>query len=182
MGQAVPIEWVFTIPISDPRQDCKQIGTVAMSLPPPPMNSARPGVTAALMAETGLSESILRRLVERFYDRIRADEVLGPIFSDHIDDWPRHLDRMVDFWSSVALMTGAYHGQPMRAHAHLKLTPAHFARWLALFEDIARAHFSPEGAAHMIERAQRIARSLEMGLIPLTLPTARDRALQGAQS
>ena len=141
-----------------------------MTFNPPPVASARPAITAALMEETGLDEAILRTLVHRFYDRVRADEVLGPVFAARITDWGPHLERMVTFWSSVALMTGDYHGQPMQAHRHLALTPAHFARWLALFTETARTHFTAEGAAHMTERAQRIARSLEMGLIPLVLP------------
>ena len=57
-----------------------------MSLPSPRITSARPEITAALMAETGLDEDILRKLVHRFYDRVRADAVLGPIFADHIAD------------------------------------------------------------------------------------------------
>jgi len=36
-----------------------------------------------------------------------------------------------------------------------------------------RARLTPEGAAHMLERARRIARRLEMGLIPLNLPARR---------
>jgi hemoglobin len=69
----------------------------------------------------------------------------------------------------------------MRAHAHLALTPAHFARWLALFEATARVHFTEEGAGHMLERARRIARSLEMGLIPLALPARGHPTAPGAQ-
>ncbi len=152
--------------------------------PSPPIPEGperRAAITAEVMARTGLNPGAIERFLRAFYGAARTDELLAPAFAT-VADWEAHIATIATFWSSVALMTGAYHGQPMRAHAHLKLTPAHFARWLALFEDIARAHFSPEGAAHMIERAQRIARSLEMGLIPLTLPTARDRALQGAQS
>ena len=75
----------------------------AITTPPP---SARPEMTAALMAETGLNADVLRDLVRRFYCRVRADAVLGPIFAARITDWAPHLDRMVNFWSSVALMTG----------------------------------------------------------------------------
>ncbi|HWT08064.1 MAG TPA: group III truncated hemoglobin [Roseomonas sp.] len=151
------------------------------SPPSPEGPERRAALTAEVMARTGLNPGTIERFLRAFYGAARTDALLGPAFAG-VADWEAHIATIVRFWSSVALMTGAYHGQPMRAHAHLKLTPAHFARWLALFEDIARAHFSPEGAAHMIERAQRIARSLEMGLIPLTLPTARDRALQGTPS
>ena len=135
-----------------------------MSLPPPPMASARPEITAALMAETGLDEDILRKLVHRFYDRVRADAVLGPIFADRIADWPVHLERMVDFWSSVALMTGRFHGAPMPAHARLPVTWAHFECWLDLFRATAAEVCPPAGAALVVDRAERIARSLHMAV------------------
>ena len=63
-----------------------------MTFPPPPVASARPEITAALMAETGLDEGILRSLVHRFYDKVRADEVLGPVFAGRITDWAPHLE------------------------------------------------------------------------------------------
>lgn len=135
-----------------------------MSLSPQPMASARPEITAALMAETGLDENILRNLVHRFYDRVRADAVLGPVFADRIADWTPHLERMVAFWSSVALMTGQYHGAPMPAHATLPVTWAHFDRWLDLFRATAEEVCPPAGAALVIDRAGRIARSLHMAV------------------
>ena len=140
----------------------------------------RAAIVAEISARTGLNPTNIEAFLRAFYGAARVDPLLGPAF-DGVADWEAHIATIARFWSSVALMTGGYHGQPMQAHAHLKLTPAHFARWLALFQEIARAHFTAEGAAHMIERAQRIARSLEMGLIPLKLPTARGSALQGAQ-
>lgn len=153
--------------------------------PSPPIPEGperRAALTAEIMARTSLNPGAIERFLRAFYGAARADALLGPAFAG-VADWEAHIATIARFWSSVALMTGGYHGQPMQAHAHLRLTPAHFARWLALFEVIAHAHFTPEGAAHMIERAQRIARSLEMGLIPLTLPsTARGRAPQGALS
>ncbi len=95
--------------------------------------SARPEMTAAIMAETGLDEEILRDLVHSFYDKVRRDAVLGPIFAARITDWGPHLERMVAFWSSVALMTGRYHGRPVPAHTPLPIDGAHFQRWLGLF-------------------------------------------------
>jgi hemoglobin len=122
---------------------------------------------------TGLDAAAIEAFLRAFYCAARRDPLLGPAF-DRVEDWEAHIATLTRFWGSVALMTGGYHGQPMQAHAHLALTPAHFARWLALFEDTARVHFTPQGAEHMLERARRIARSLEMGLIPLPLP-ARGR-------
>lgn len=135
-----------------------------MSFDRPAIISARPALTAEIMANTGLDEAILHRLVHRFYDRVRADALLGPIFAARIRDWGPHLDRMVEFWSSVALMTGRYHGAPVPAHATLPVDWTHFDRWLTLFRATAGEVCPPAGAAHVIERAERIARSLHMAV------------------
>ena len=71
---------------------------------------------------------------------------------------------MVAFWSSVALMTGAYHGRPVPAHLGLPVRWDHFERWLSLFRETAHDTYSPAGAAHVIERAERIARSLNLAV------------------
>ena len=89
---------------------------------------------------------------------------LGPIFAARIADWEPHLRRMVAFWSAVALMTGRYHGQPMEKHLPLPVDAQHFDRWLALFEATAAEACPPAAAAHFIERARRIAQSLELGI------------------
>jgi hemoglobin len=71
---------------------------------------------------------------------------------------------MCEFWSSVALMTGRYHGQPMRTHLPLPVDGRHFDRWLALFDAAARELCPSRAAEHFIERARRIAESLELGI------------------
>ena len=90
--------------------------------------------------------------------------LLGLIFETRICDWESHLKRMCDFWSSVALMTGRYHGTPMAKHLPLPVDAEHFDRWLALFEETAREICPPKAADHFIERARRIAESLEIGI------------------
>lgn len=130
----------------------------------PRIASARPDMTAALMERTGLDEAMLADLVHRFYGKVRGDAVLGPIFEARITDWAPHLERMVAFWSSVALMTGRYHGAPVPAHASLPVTWAHFDRWLTLFRETAQEVCPPEGARHVIAAAERIARSLNMAV------------------
>lgn len=136
-----------------------------------PIRSARPALTAELMVETGLDEDRLTALVHRFYDKVRADAVLGPIFAERIADWSAHLAKMVDFWSSVALMTGRYHGAPVVKHAALPVGWAHFERWLTLFRETAHETCPPPGAALVIECAERIARSLSFAIED----AARDR-------
>ena len=143
--------------------------------------SARPEMTAAVTAATQLDEALLRTLVQGFYSKVRSDTLLGPIFAEHVSDWAPHIERMVTFWSSVALMTGRYHGRPHQAHTKLAISAMHFDRWLALFRETARETCSPAGAAHLITRAERIARSLlsaveETQTAPApVLPCARTR-------
>lgn len=112
-----------------------------------------------------LDEAMIRALVHGFYARVRADAELGPIFARAIKDWDPHLATMCDFWSSVMLTTGRYHGRPMVAHMkHKEIQPGHFIRWLALFRQTAEELCPPEIAARFVEKAENIARSLQLGL------------------
>jgi hemoglobin len=124
----------------------------------------REEITARIAAHTGITEGIIEQLVRGFYARVREDVVLGPVFEAKIVDWEPHLAQMFAFWSSVALMTGRYHGTPMIKHIKLPIDAGHFDRWLALFEETAREICPPQAAAHFIDRAQRIASSLELGV------------------
>lgn len=135
-----------------------------MTIPVKSAVERRAEITAAIQATTGIDEALIERLVRGFYARVREDALIGPVFAARIVDWEPHLQQMFAFWSSVALMTGNYHGQPMRKHVPLPVDARHFDRWLALFEDTARDLCSPKAAEHFIERARRIAESLELGI------------------
>jgi len=124
----------------------------------------REQIVADIMARTGITETMIERLVHGFYAKVRADEMLAPVFDARIRDWGPHLSQMCAFWSSVALMSGRYHGAPMPKHLPLPIDAAHFDRWLALFEETAAEICPSEAAAHFIERARRIAASLELGV------------------
>ncbi len=121
-------------------------------------------ITASIVERTGIDEPMIERLVRTFYGAVRTDDLIGPVFAERIADWEPHLQRMCEFWSSVALMSGRYHGQPMVKHMPLPVDGRHFDRWLELFERTAREVCPPAAADHFIERAQRIAQSLEMGI------------------
>lgn len=117
-----------------------------------------------IRGETGIDEAMIARLVDGFYERVRLDPLIGPVFNDRITDWGPHLAQMRLFWSSVALMSGVYHGRPMPKHLPLPVDARHFDRWLNLFEATARDLCPPVAADHFIERARRIAQSLELGI------------------
>jgi hemoglobin len=135
-----------------------------MSDLPSDANDRRASLTRDVMAQTGIDEAVIGRLVRTFYQEIRADAVLGPIFNARVANWDDHIEKLCAFWSSVALMSGRYHGQPMRAHVALPVQRLHFDRWLAMFERTAIETCGPRAAAHFITRARRIADSLELGI------------------
>lgn len=119
----------------------------------------------------GLTPEFIDVLVEAFYERVRQDRDLAPIFNSEIaeQDWPHHLTKMKQFWTSIALYSGAYSGKPVPAHQKLSdVTPEHFKQWLALF-DATLADLSPGHAArqYLMERADRIAQSLQLAMYGL---------------
>lgn len=119
-------------------------------------------LVADIIERTGIDAPMIERLVRAFYGRARSDPLIGPIFDQKVVDWDAHIARMCDFWSSVVLMSGRYHGQPMAAHLPLPLETAHFDRWLELFGEAAREVCPLPAAAYFIDRAQRIANSLQL--------------------
>jgi hemoglobin len=126
--------------------------------------ATREAIIADIVARTGIGEAMIERLVRAFYGRARLDPFIGPIFESKVRDWEAHIARICAFWSSVALMSGRYHGQPMAAHLCLPIDTAHFDRWLEIFAETARELCPPAAAAHFLELAHRIADSLELGI------------------
>jgi hemoglobin len=118
------------------------------------------------MSHTAITEADIDRLVPRFYDRVRADPVLGPIFDGAISDWPHHLEKLKAFWSSVMLGSGRFKGQPMVAHLRHgdHMTADNFSRWLALWVEETRECVGADAAAEFQDKAERIAESLQLGI------------------
>ena len=116
-----------------------------------------------------IGEDDIERLVGHFYGRIRVDPVLGPIFASRIPDdddaWEAHMAHIASFWSSIFLKTKRFDGNPMAKHAGLQdLKPEHFTHWLEVFRDSAANTLAPDQAAAMYLMAERIAKSLQMGI------------------
>jgi hemoglobin len=105
-------------------------------------------------------------LVNVFYDRVRDDDILGPIFDDiaHVD-WATHLPRMYDFWESVLFARATFKGAPLVVHRalaqHTPLTSTAFRRWITLFQSTVDDLFSGPMAEHAKDSAVRIAAAME---------------------
>ncbi|MEZ5566045.1 MAG: group III truncated hemoglobin [Gammaproteobacteria bacterium] len=110
------------------------------------------------------SEADITELVHDFYARIQQDPRLGPIFARHISDWPHHLAKMVDFWSSTLRGTRRYRGTPIPAHVALPgLTEELFQDWLLIFHETTADHSNPIMRDRADILSERIAQSLWYG-------------------
>lgn len=114
----------------------------------------------------GIDSDFISRFVENFYARIRADDLLGPIFGDRIEDWDRHLLKMKRFWRSILHNSGEYSGNPMAKHQAIEgLDERHFAHWLELFyETLGQLESHPQATRLIGTRARMIADSLLTGI------------------
>ena len=104
-------------------------------------------------------------LVDRFYDKVRVDPQLGPVFNAAVHDWDDHKRTLTSFWCSVALRANSYRGNPMAVHrAQPAIRAEHFERWLALWQTTTREVLDEADASAMVEHADRIGRSLRLGM------------------
>jgi hemoglobin len=100
----------------------------------------------------------IKLLVDTFYNKVREDNLIGPIFNERIQNrWPEHLSKMYTFWQTVLLGEHTYYGSPFPPHAQLPIDPIHFERWLALFAETLNELFSGEVANEAIWRANKMA-------------------------
>lgn len=116
-----------------------------------------------------IPEERIAAVVDEFYFRVQQDELLGPVFDAHIDDWGPHLERMKDFWSSVLLRTGRYSGNPLMKHMGVpEITLEHFNRWVDLFRETVEELCPPDEAEAFVFRSLRMraAMSRALGLVP----------------
>ncbi|MER2996750.1 group III truncated hemoglobin [Pontibacter populi] len=105
-----------------------------------------------------LSLDDVKLLVDTFYTRVRADEMLGPIFDERIQDrWARHLDIMYRFWQTVLLEELTYQGSPGTKHITLPVGAEHFERWVSIFFSTIDELFTGEKAEEAKWRAQKMA-------------------------
>ena len=104
------------------------------------------------------SEAQIRDFVHAFYEEVRADPLLGPVFEGRLgDDWEAHLDKMVDFWSTILHASGRYRGHPVPVHQGIpEITRAHYDRWLELFDETLERVLDPVQAADVGGRAKRM--------------------------
>src|SRR3954469_20763519 len=129
------------------------------------MNTSTPFEHRA--AASGLTEPLLRQVILSFYEKVRRDAVLGPVFAEAIgDDWDPHIERIMLFWLTATRLGRGYDGRNfMPLHVRDRSIRAdQLPRWLALFRETAAVHCAPQAASVLIDIAERMAETLEIGL------------------
>ncbi len=109
-------------------------------------------------------------LVDLFYKKVNADDLLGNIFNDIVNiNWATHLPAMYDFWENAVLFTGNYAGSPMHLHEQLHhLQPLHavyFDRWNKLFSSSIDELFTGDNAKLAKQRALSISTVIQSQLL-----------------
>jgi len=100
----------------------------------------------------------IKLLVNTFYDKVREDTFIGPIFNERIQNrWPEHLAKMYTFWQTVLLGNHTYYGSPFPPHAQLPVEREHFERWLSLFSQTLNELFTGQKAEEAMWRADKMA-------------------------
>ena len=102
--------------------------------------------------------SSIKLLVNEFYKKVRADELLGPVFGEVIkDNWQPHLDKMYAFWNAALFSVPGFKGNPFARHIPLPIDTEHFDRWIELFNGTIAENFEGEKAEEAKNRAGMIS-------------------------
>ena len=112
------------------------------------------------------SRKDIQLLIDSFYAKVQEDDLIGYIFGEVAQvDWPRHLPVMYDFWEGLLLGNAVYRGNPMAKHIALdkkvKLTPAHFERWKALFYETLDTLYEGKIATEAKKRVESISHLMQ---------------------
>jgi len=99
----------------------------------------------------------IKIFVDEFYDKVRRDELIGPVFLGKIEDWQPHLEKLYAFWNAALFGVPGFRGNPFARHAPLQIGPEHFERWLKLFHETIDHHFEGYIAVEAKNRAELMA-------------------------
>lgn len=114
----------------------------------------------------------IRLLMERFYDKLLADESISYLFTDvakiKLDE---HFPVLVDFWDSILFQADTYHKNAMKPHLDLHqqspLEAHHFKTWLGYFMATVNELFEGEKAELARQRATSISTIMQIKVIEM---------------
>ena len=108
------------------------------------------------------SRKDIELLMKNFYDKVKKDDTIGPIFNDIAKvNWEHHIPVICDFWETLLLDAASYRKNVMEVHFILNrkipLEEKHFKVWLQLFSETVDELFSGEKATMAKTKAKSIA-------------------------
>lgn len=114
----------------------------------------------------------LDQLIETFYGRVFADELLGPFFAPVALAPETHFSLLADFWEMVLFGKSLYRNNVIQKHTELhhrrSLEPYLFERWLTLFCGTVDELFAGPVAEQAKIRAQSMAMVLQVKIHTLS--------------
>ena len=119
------------------------------------------------LVNTMKSREDISKLVHTFYAKVRKNELLGPIFKNHIleEQWPEHHEKLTDFWETNLFGITKFKGNPSMKHINVdknmnhSITQNHFGTWLQLWFETIDQLF--EG--YLAFKAKQSARKMSTG-------------------
>jgi hemoglobin len=121
------------------------------------------------------SKENIKTFIELFYEKVLADKLLAHIFTDVAKiDINVHIPIIRSYWEKLLLGEDVYKRHTMNIHrdihAKFPLTKVEFDRWLSLFIETAREHFTGNKTERAIQIASSIASNMDISLNKKNLP------------
>ena len=123
----------------------------------------REQITAEITARTGIEEPMIERLVRRFYAKIRVDALLGPIFEGRIPRLGAASPTNVRLLVVGRAYVGGITAPPWSSTCRSPSTPS-ISTAGSRCSRSCTGGLPAHAEAHFVERARRIAESLELGI------------------
>ncbi len=107
----------------------------------------------------------VKKLVDQFYERATADDLLGPIFSRFRDP---HADKetLYNYWEQALLHPLPARHQMFPKHIEMMFSRQHFIRWLTLFlqtiDDLYAGANAEKAKVIVIQKSEQFQTSLQL--------------------
>ncbi len=115
-------------------------------------------------------------LVNGFYVKVFADELLAPIFHEVVraEEWTGHLQKMYSFWGTFLQFENDYEGNAYAMHFPLPIDERHFDRWEQLFNETMDEHFQGEKVDFLKENVKRMSNTFVEKIAKKKRPNEKD--------
>lgn len=107
-------------------------------------------------------------LLEAFYTKAFADDLIGRFFTEMPLDLETHIPLIADFWESIVFGTFSYQKNVMEVHRLIHERSAirkeHLDRWVKLFSETMDSSYEGSNATLMLQRARSVATLMDIKL------------------